>query len=74
MNPISVRSTSSAKPSSRATIWSIPGATNPVQLATTRCVVPSTGTANRPIAASASAGAASPYTRIRALVGGEAPA
>ena len=50
-------------------IWSIPGATNPVQLATTRWVI-SPGVPRASIARMARSGAAMAYNAIRSPVPG----
>jgi hypothetical protein len=74
MNPTSVRSTLPGRASSAAMIWSMPGAVKPVQLATIRWVMPASMPApSAAIACSASFGASSLYTAMRAPVLGAAP-
>ncbi len=75
MKPTTVRSTPGFSPSALTMIWSSPGATKPVQEATTRWVIRSrSASMSRSASAfSASCGAQASNLRIRSPVEGKAP-
>ena len=76
MKPITLRRTVAASPSFSLSCRSSPGAENPVQDATTTCVIRARSSAprsNRSIACIARASAQGSYCRIRAAVEGNAP-